>query len=162
MGCFNVSDKCSGQHVEFGIVNPEQYTLYTLWADVYMFTCSTMPDPTEKFKAKVKIPWCVEYRVLRTKFDMQDVFQMFRERNVQTIRVNLELIPMRSLPPDSYAMQNNSSDEVEGKMRQLRMKPTFMMGKPFKQANNGKDTLEVGQMFNNLSHFRHVLRDFAV
>ncbi|KAK3198091.1 hypothetical protein Dsin_021506 [Dipteronia sinensis] len=82
MGYFNVSAKFSGQQVEFGIVNPKQYTLDTLWVDVYMFSCSTMPDPTEKFKVEVKLPWSGEYKVLGAEFHMQDVFRMFRERNV--------------------------------------------------------------------------------
>ncbi|KAI9195136.1 hypothetical protein LWI28_012105 [Acer negundo] len=71
MASFIISAKFLGSQVEFAIQNLDQYTLGSLWADVYMCTCATFPEPTETFKAEVKLPWSGDYKVLNDDRDLQ-------------------------------------------------------------------------------------------
>ncbi|KAL5850591.1 hypothetical protein ACOSQ4_008604 [Xanthoceras sorbifolium] len=52
MESLHISAKFLGTEVEFDVDNPSTCTLATLWADVYMYGCSTLPEQTETFKAE--------------------------------------------------------------------------------------------------------------
>ncbi|KAL5857598.1 hypothetical protein ACOSQ3_005056 [Xanthoceras sorbifolium] len=70
--------KLLGAQVEFAILNSEGYTIDNLWADVYMISCSIVPDSSKKFKAKVKLPWSVQYTTVNDNSELQQVFNMFK------------------------------------------------------------------------------------
>ncbi|KAK2656475.1 hypothetical protein Ddye_009527 [Dipteronia dyeriana] len=61
MGSITLSVKFLETQIEFGIDSPEKYTLDNLWANVYMYTCSTIPEPNEAFKADVRMSWTRKY-----------------------------------------------------------------------------------------------------
>ncbi|KAK2648282.1 hypothetical protein Ddye_015771 [Dipteronia dyeriana] len=272
-----ISAKFLGTQVEFGIKNTHMYTLASLWADVYMFTCSTMPEPLESFKAKARLPWSGEYRHIQDDRDLQDIFNQFREKKIDTMKIDVALNSLATMPklaqcplepenvmslsesyvenppplqtsteiveilndsitefmdqpiPEDYTNQRGSSedsedevympykseiaksidtfdnsvhdsvtfinegngnavpgssenydddhlsnaasfdydlnnmvdsnsDEEEGNSRP----PISKRGRPYKETEDGRVMLEVGQLFNNLQHFRQVLRDFVV
>ncbi|KAH7531131.1 hypothetical protein JRO89_XSUnG0016400 [Xanthoceras sorbifolium] len=91
--------KFIGCQVEFGIAYPYNYTLTTLWADVYMFVHSTIPDPSESFKVKVRLPWNGEYKLIKNNNELKEVFNMFNARDIETLRMDMELLPLTSLTP---------------------------------------------------------------
>ncbi|TXG69264.1 hypothetical protein EZV62_004199 [Acer yangbiense] len=112
-----------GSQVEFAIQNLKQYTLGSLWADVYMCTCATFPKPTETFKVEVmKLPWSGEYKVLNDDRDLQCVFNMFRNRNLETIRIDVELqalavaaMPLEEMDADNLAFSSSESHNNSAK-----------------------------------------------
>ncbi|TXG60764.1 hypothetical protein EZV62_012127 [Acer yangbiense] len=241
-----ISAKFLGTHVEFGIENTHMYTMASLWADVYMFTYSTMPEPSESFKAETRLPW----NVLISLATMPQLSQCPQEPgnvmsssesyigNPPPLQISTEIIEIlndsnaefvdQPIPEDSANQRGSSedsededympytskiakstdtsdnsyhdnatsinkgngnaalglsdnsddvhlsnaasfdydlnnmvdsrSDEEEGNSRPHISKK----GKPFKKVEGGKVVLEVGQIFNNLQHFRQVLGDFMV
>ncbi|KAH7567734.1 hypothetical protein JRO89_XS07G0134300 [Xanthoceras sorbifolium] len=48
----NISAKFLGTRSDFLIDQPKKYTLSALFVDVYLFTCSKLPDPSKKYKAE--------------------------------------------------------------------------------------------------------------
>ncbi|KAL5758408.1 hypothetical protein ACOSP7_021019 [Xanthoceras sorbifolium] len=85
----------------------------TLWADVYMYACSTLPEPTETFKAEVRIPWTGEYRVRADDKDLQQVFAIFKSKNIDTIRLDMDLLPFAWSPPDEYVGEVSALTDSE-------------------------------------------------
>ncbi|KAK1550196.1 hypothetical protein Q3G72_015256 [Acer saccharum] len=214
----------------------------SLWADVYMFTCSTMPEPSESFKAETRLPWNGEYRHIKDDRDLQDLFNHLRENKTGTMRIDVVLISLATMPqlascpqelrnpiPEDSANQRGSSEDSEDEdympytskiakstdtsnnsyhdsttsinkgngnatlglsdnsnddhlsnaisfdydlnnmvdsrsdKEEGNSRPHISRkGKPYKKAKGGKVVLEVGQLFNNLQHFRQVLGDFMV
>ncbi|KAH7569650.1 hypothetical protein JRO89_XS06G0227600 [Xanthoceras sorbifolium] len=59
-----------GTEVEFEILNHEQYSLEALIANVYMCSCSSIPEPTEKFKTEVRLPWSCQYLTVKDDMDL--------------------------------------------------------------------------------------------
>ncbi|KAK3184792.1 hypothetical protein Dsin_032078 [Dipteronia sinensis] len=233
---------------------------------------STMPEPSESFMAKTRLPWSGEYRHIQDYRDLQDLFNHFREKKIDTMIIDVVIISLATMPQlaqcpqepvnvmsssesypipedsanqggssedseDGYYMPytseiakssetsdnschdsatpvnegngnaapgssdnsdddnlsnaayfdydlnnmvDSSSDEEEGDVGQLALDfeeemdrklskregnnrpPISRRGKPYKKAEGGRVVLEVGQLFNNLQHFRQVLRDFMV
>ncbi|KAK2638318.1 hypothetical protein Ddye_026113 [Dipteronia dyeriana] len=82
---------------------------------VYMCTCATFPEPTETFKAEVKLPWSGEYKVLNDDRDLQCVFNMFMNRNLKTIRIDVELqaLAVAALPPEEIDADNLAFNSLE-------------------------------------------------
>ncbi|KAK2647678.1 hypothetical protein Ddye_015167 [Dipteronia dyeriana] len=74
------------------------YTLASLWADMYMFTYSTMPESSESFKAKARLPWSGEYRHIQDNRDLQDLFNHFREKKIDTMRIDVVLNSLATMP----------------------------------------------------------------
>ncbi|KAL5846864.1 hypothetical protein ACOSQ3_010388 [Xanthoceras sorbifolium] len=66
----NISAKFLGTRSDFLIDQPKKYTLSALFVDVYLFTCSKLPDPSKKYKAEVKIPWSSEYKLIENDRDL--------------------------------------------------------------------------------------------
>ncbi|KAL5846100.1 hypothetical protein ACOSQ3_009624 [Xanthoceras sorbifolium] len=99
MDYFTLNVKFMGCQVEFGIAYPDNYTLATLWADVYMFVHSTIPDPSESFKVEVRLPWNGEYKLIKNDNELKEILNMFKARDVETIRMDMELLPLTSLTP---------------------------------------------------------------
>ncbi|KAK1551044.1 hypothetical protein Q3G72_029222 [Acer saccharum] len=89
-----ISAKFLGTQVEFGIENTHMYTLTSLWADVYLFSCSTMPEPSESFKVEARLPWSGEYRHIKDDRDLQYLFNHFREKKIDTVRIDVVLISL--------------------------------------------------------------------
>ncbi|KAK1592536.1 hypothetical protein Q3G72_026496 [Acer saccharum] len=75
MGSVTLSVKFLETQIEFGIDSPKKYTLDTLWANVYMYICSTIPEPSEAFKADVRLPWTRKYVHMKDddQFDDEDI-----------------------------------------------------------------------------------------
>ncbi|KAK2655096.1 hypothetical protein Ddye_008148 [Dipteronia dyeriana] len=167
-------------------------------------TYSNLPDRNEKFTTEVILPWNGQHRLIEDDWDMQDIFMVFRGKQLNTIRINIQLLQMATVDPevivnskphtpvDSYSCNNdvdiasnNNSDDVPGneangnqhevdndintdydqdnsddesQTRPYVPKP----GRPYMVADDGKIYLQVEQMFQNLYHFRMVLRDFGV
>ncbi|TXG62740.1 hypothetical protein EZV62_009734 [Acer yangbiense] len=125
MASFIISAKFLGSQVEFAIQNLDQYTLGSLWADVYMCTCATFPEPTETFKAEVKLRWSGEYKVLNDDRDLQCVFNMFRNRNLETIKIDVELqaVVVAAMPPKEIDANNlafGSSESHNNSAKRVR------------------------------------------
>ncbi|KAL5836865.1 hypothetical protein ACOSQ3_014034 [Xanthoceras sorbifolium] len=125
MAQLNASTKFLGSQVEFGIQNPDDYTLDSLWADVYMCTYCTLPDPIERFTAEVRLPWTGQYLTVSDNRELQDIFKMFRLRKLDTIQMNVELLPLATLPavdddihvpgsPSSFC-SNNGAEKAKDK-----------------------------------------------
>ncbi|KAL5764829.1 hypothetical protein ACOSQ2_017423 [Xanthoceras sorbifolium] len=77
---------------QFRIVNPEKYTLHTLWCDVYLLQCSTIPEPAEKFK----------------------ILDMLTERKFDKVIVEMDLLPLAmepSLQPDDEGTDNHEDED---------------------------------------------------
>ncbi|KAL5802462.1 hypothetical protein ACOSQ4_030767 [Xanthoceras sorbifolium] len=95
-----------------------QYTLEALIEDVYMRCCSTFPDPTEKFKIEARLPWSGQYVTLKNDIDFKDVFKLFVDRKLFTIRVDVEFLPLDILPPvnesTADAKDESSSASING------------------------------------------------
>ncbi|KAL5804532.1 hypothetical protein ACOSQ3_031332 [Xanthoceras sorbifolium] len=106
-----LSVKFLGSQVEFLTENWESYTLASLLADVYMCTCSTLPDPSETFRVEAKLPWIGEYLLINDNKGLQDVFKMFKEKRVDTIRIDVELLPSMTLSPEKDFFHTNLMDE---------------------------------------------------
>ncbi|KAL5779749.1 hypothetical protein ACOSQ2_010486 [Xanthoceras sorbifolium] len=85
----NISAKFLGTRSDFLIDQPKKYTLSALFVDVYLFTCSKLPDPSKKYKAEVKIPWSSEYKLIENDRDL----------DIRCVRVDIELLPLDTLPP---------------------------------------------------------------
>ncbi|KAI9160652.1 hypothetical protein LWI28_010346 [Acer negundo] len=111
MAQFTISAKFLGTQVEFGLPNPDMYTLAKIWADVYMFTCSSIPSPDERFKAEVKLPWNGEYKLIQNDDDMQGVFKEFKERSLETFRFDFDLLPNTS-PTEIVDLISDDDDVV--------------------------------------------------
>ncbi|KAL5811152.1 hypothetical protein ACOSQ4_027720 [Xanthoceras sorbifolium] len=92
------SAKFLGTKVQFPILNYFQYTLEALIEDIYTHCCSTILDPTEKFKTEVRLPWSGQYVTLKNDMDLKDIFELFVARKLFTIRVDVELLPIDSPP----------------------------------------------------------------
>ena len=56
-------------------------------------------------------------------------------------------------------MEQESSDNEDGGVQRPGQGPR---GRPYRQFADGRVHLEIGQLFNNLNHFRLVLRDYVV
>ncbi|TXG57654.1 hypothetical protein EZV62_015483 [Acer yangbiense] len=133
------------------------YTLASLWVDVYMFSCSTMPEPSESFKVEARLPW--------SEFVDQPILEdSANQRNGNAAPGSSDnsdddhLSNAASFDYDLNNMVDSNSDEEEGNSRPHISR----RGKPYKVVEGGRFVLEVGQLFNNLQHFRQVLRDFVV
>ncbi|KAI9181428.1 hypothetical protein LWI28_014922 [Acer negundo] len=111
MAQFTISAKFLGTQVEFGLPNLDMYTLAEIWVDVYMFTCSSIPSPDERFKAEVKLPWNGEYKLIQNDDDMQGVFKEFKERSLETIRFDFDLLPNTS-PTEIVDLISDDDDAV--------------------------------------------------
>ncbi|KAL5782006.1 hypothetical protein ACOSP7_007035 [Xanthoceras sorbifolium] len=101
---FNISAKFLDIQIEYLVQDVENYTLGALWGDMYMMTCSSLPEPSETFKAKVRMPG--EYKLLERDMDLQDVFQHFKSKGLDTIMVNIDLLPLVALNPEDMVRNN--------------------------------------------------------
>ncbi|KAL5855858.1 hypothetical protein ACOSQ4_005660 [Xanthoceras sorbifolium] len=110
MGSVNLSIHFLGTQVEFGVASPEKYTLAALWANVYMFSCSTIPDPSETFKAEVKLPWTRQYKHLKDDCDLQEVLKICIDKGIHTIRINVDLLPVQLLPQAEVHLTQPSAE----------------------------------------------------
>ncbi|KAH7573387.1 hypothetical protein JRO89_XS03G0137100 [Xanthoceras sorbifolium] len=106
---FNISAKFLDIQIEYLVQDVENYTLGALWGDMYMMTCSSLPEPSETFKAKVRMPG--EYKLLERDMDLQDVFQHFKSKGLDTIMVNIDLLPLVALNPEDMFIFISSSDK---------------------------------------------------
>ncbi|KAH7549387.1 hypothetical protein JRO89_XS13G0023500 [Xanthoceras sorbifolium] len=107
MESLRISAKFLGIEVEFNVDNPSTYTLATLCADVYMYGCSTFPEPTESFKVEALIPWRGIFRVIADDDDLQDLFAQYKSKHIRTIRLDVELLPLAWSPPDEFYGQES-------------------------------------------------------
>ncbi|KAK1559664.1 hypothetical protein Q3G72_017065 [Acer saccharum] len=123
MDCLAISAKFLGNQIEFGIVNPGMYTLATLCADVYMCNCSKLPDPTQTFKVEAKLPWNGECKLISDDRDLQQAFNMFREKNLETIRIDVELLPFATMPPIHQSSNDATTFAKDTQLVQLSSKP---------------------------------------
>ncbi|KAL5840168.1 hypothetical protein ACOSQ3_012820 [Xanthoceras sorbifolium] len=71
MGFINISAKFLGTQSDFVIDQPKEYTLSAFLANVYLFTYTKLPNPSEKFKAEVKMSWSSEYKLVDDDSDLQ-------------------------------------------------------------------------------------------
>ncbi|TXG55893.1 hypothetical protein EZV62_017206 [Acer yangbiense] len=124
MDCLATSAKFLGNQIEFGIVDPGMYTLAALCADVYMCNCSKLPDPTETFKVEAKLPWNRECKLISDNRDLQQAFNMFREKNLETIRIDVELLPFATMPPIHQSSNDATTFVKDTQPVQLSSKPT--------------------------------------
>ncbi|KAK2663651.1 hypothetical protein Ddye_002225 [Dipteronia dyeriana] len=108
-----------------------------------MFTCSTMPKPSELFKAEVRLSWSGNENAAPSSSENSD---------------DDPLSNAASFDYDLNNMVDSNSDEEEGN----NIPHISKRGRPYKKTEGGRVMLEVGQLFNNLQHFRQVLRDFMV
>ncbi|KAL5770339.1 hypothetical protein ACOSP7_014493 [Xanthoceras sorbifolium] len=107
MESLRISAKFLGTEVEFNVDNPSTYTMATLCADVYMYGCSTFPEPTESFKVEALIPWRGIFRVIADDDDLQDLFAQYKSKHIRTIRLDVELLPLAWSPPDEFYGQES-------------------------------------------------------
>ncbi|KAH7568009.1 hypothetical protein JRO89_XS07G0213700 [Xanthoceras sorbifolium] len=106
MRFINISAKFLGTQSDFIIDQPKEYTLSALFTDVYLFTCSKLPDPFEKFKAEVKLPWSSKYKLVKDDSDLQQILSRFIVMDIRCVRVDIELLPLDTLPLlDSFNKQ---------------------------------------------------------
>ncbi|KAL5848128.1 hypothetical protein ACOSQ4_006146 [Xanthoceras sorbifolium] len=215
--------KFLGSTFQFRIVNPEKYTLHALCCNVYMLQCSTFPEPTEKFKVEINLPWTGRYVVVEDDIHLQQILDMLTARKFDKVVVEIDLLPLAMEPsfqPDDassfgsiseeadYSDSNeeeavdhsdeeeaedelSSNSDIGGKDEVLedteldedqmsdaasfefdnelmadgaadeesdsKHKPSKQMrGVPFRVGRNEQIKLEVGQLFQNLQHFRHL------
>ncbi|KAL5772125.1 hypothetical protein ACOSQ2_012049 [Xanthoceras sorbifolium] len=94
MEFLRISAKFLGTEVEFNVDNPSTYTMATLCADVYMYGCSTFPEPTESFKVEALIPW-------------RGIFR-YKSKHIRTIKLDVELLSLSSTQPKTTA--KNATD----------------------------------------------------
>ncbi|KAL5851592.1 hypothetical protein ACOSQ3_006710 [Xanthoceras sorbifolium] len=94
-----ISAKFFGTEVEFDVDNPFTYTLATLCVDVYMYGCSTLPEPIESFKVEALIPWRGIFKVIA---DDDYVFAQYKSKHIRTIRLDVELLPLAWSPFDEF------------------------------------------------------------
>ncbi|KAL5823377.1 hypothetical protein ACOSQ4_021277 [Xanthoceras sorbifolium] len=113
MECLHISAKFLGTEVEFDVHNPSTYTLATLWADVYMYGCSTLPEPTESFKVEALIPWRGMFRVIEDDEDLQDLFAQFKCKHIRTIRLDVDLLPLAWSRPNEFHGQASPSADLD-------------------------------------------------
>ncbi|KAL5851073.1 hypothetical protein ACOSQ3_006191 [Xanthoceras sorbifolium] len=95
--------KFLGSTFQFRIVNPEKYTLHALCCNVYMLQCSTFPEPTEKFKVEINLPWTGRYVVVEDDIHLQQILDMLTARKFDKVVVEIDLLPLAmepSFPPD--------------------------------------------------------------
>ncbi|KAI9198017.1 hypothetical protein LWI28_008658 [Acer negundo] len=81
-----------------------------------MYFCSTKPNPAKRFKAKVKLPWNGEYKLVGDDKELQQVFKMFTEKSIHSIRFDFELLPCAAFTPEKIIRSHStslSSDEDE-------------------------------------------------
>ncbi|KAK1564406.1 hypothetical protein Q3G72_002522 [Acer saccharum] len=171
MNILTISAKFLGGQVEFGVGDHKQYTLANLWADVYMYCCSTMPNPSERFKVEVKLPWNGEYKLVGDDKELQQVFRMFKEKDYiphsnnrgsiggsqednsgysvdgveptanEEASDDQQLSNASSFNWDNGCMGDEGTDDDEDGLSRYKH---VKRGKPFKPADNGKVNLEVG------------------
>ncbi|KAL5777383.1 hypothetical protein ACOSP7_010309 [Xanthoceras sorbifolium] len=103
MGFLNISAKFDGIQTDFLVDKLEEYTLSSLIADVYLFTLSKLPELYEKFKVEVKLPWSGEYKVIDNNNQLQNIFTEFIQRKIRCIRVDVELLPISTLPSVEFS-----------------------------------------------------------
>ncbi|KAL5800248.1 hypothetical protein ACOSQ4_033132 [Xanthoceras sorbifolium] len=103
MGFLNISAKFDGIQTDFLVDKLEEYTLSSLIADVYLFTLSKLPESYEKFKVEVKLPWSGEYKVIDNNNQLQNIFTEFIQRKIRCIRVDVELLPISTLPSVEFS-----------------------------------------------------------
>ncbi|KAK1582919.1 hypothetical protein Q3G72_019536 [Acer saccharum] len=133
MGPVVISAKFAGTQIEYNVLEPENYTLAALWADVYVMSYSNFPDPNEKFTTEAILPWNGQHRLIEDDRDLQDIFMVFRGKHLNMIRINMQLLQVAGVDPevlvnsephipvDSYSCNNdvdttsnNNSDDVVG------------------------------------------------
>ncbi|KAL5819422.1 hypothetical protein ACOSQ4_023264 [Xanthoceras sorbifolium] len=102
MESLRISAKFVGTEVEFDVDNPSTYTMATLCADVYMYGCSTFPEPTKSFKVEALMPWRGIFRVIADDDDLQDLFAQYKSKHIRTIRLDVELLPLAWSPPNEF------------------------------------------------------------
>ncbi|KAL5807901.1 hypothetical protein ACOSQ3_028592 [Xanthoceras sorbifolium] len=98
MKFLNVSVKFLGSQLDFLIDQSKEYALSVLFADVYLFTYSKLPYPCKKFKTEVKIPWSSEHKLVGDDTDLQHIYSSFIKRDIRCVRVDIELLPLDTLP----------------------------------------------------------------
>ncbi|KAL5776520.1 hypothetical protein ACOSP7_009446 [Xanthoceras sorbifolium] len=94
----NISAKFHGTQSDFLVDKPEKYILSSLIAYVYLFTLLKLPESYEKFKVEVKLPWSGEYKVIEYDSQLQNIFTEFIHMKIKCIRVDVELLPISTLP----------------------------------------------------------------
>ncbi|KAK2641517.1 hypothetical protein Ddye_023280 [Dipteronia dyeriana] len=133
MGPIVISAKFAGIQIEYTVLEPESYTLAAQWADVYVMTYSNFPDPNRKFTTKAILPWNEQHRLIEDDRDLQDIFMVFRGKQLNTIMINIQLLQMATIDPevlvnsephtpvdlylcnnDADKTSNNNSDDVAG------------------------------------------------
>ncbi|KAK0571241.1 hypothetical protein LWI29_013030 [Acer saccharum] len=53
-----------------------------------------MPEPSESFKVEARLPWSGEYRHIKDDRDLQYLFNHFREKKIDTVRIDVVLISL--------------------------------------------------------------------
>ncbi|KAL5784432.1 hypothetical protein ACOSQ2_006824 [Xanthoceras sorbifolium] len=108
MESLRINAKFLGTEVEFDVDNPSTYTLATLCVDVYMYGCSTLPEPIESFKVEVLIPWRGIFRVIA---DDDYVFAQYKSKHIRTIILDVELLPLACVSEGGTNNVSTSFDE---------------------------------------------------
>ncbi|KAL5794244.1 hypothetical protein ACOSP7_002838 [Xanthoceras sorbifolium] len=52
----------------------------------------------EKFKVEVRLPWNGAYQIISDDDELQEFFHMFREKKLYTIKVDVELLSLATMP----------------------------------------------------------------
>ncbi|KAK1579011.1 hypothetical protein Q3G72_034907 [Acer saccharum] len=83
------------------------------------YEVSTIPEPSEAFKADVRLPWTWTRKYVHVKDDnqLQEIFKIFKEKGINIIRMNIELIPIEILPP----LENPPSQPITNSSSNLNM-----------------------------------------
>ncbi|KAI9162524.1 hypothetical protein LWI28_028202 [Acer negundo] len=108
-----------------GVCHSKSRTVHIGLICVPTCTCATFPEPTDTFKAEVKLPWSEEYEVWNDDRDLQCVFNTFRNRNLETIRTDVELqaLAVVAMPPEQMDADNlafSSSESHNNSAKRVR------------------------------------------
>ncbi|KAI9201286.1 hypothetical protein LWI28_021137 [Acer negundo] len=58
----------------------------------------TIPNPSETFKTEARLPWSGQYKTIKDDNDLQQVFDMFKVRGIETVRIDIKLLPLVVVP----------------------------------------------------------------
>ncbi|KAL5775243.1 hypothetical protein ACOSP7_012800 [Xanthoceras sorbifolium] len=91
--------KFLGSSFQFRIVNSKKYALHTLCCDVYMLQYSTFPEPAEKFKVEINLPWTGQYVGVKNDIHLQQILNMLTARRFDRVIVEIQLLSLAMDPP---------------------------------------------------------------
>ncbi|KAH7549842.1 hypothetical protein JRO89_XS13G0090700 [Xanthoceras sorbifolium] len=113
--------KFIGLTFQFRIVNPEKYTLYALCCNVYMLQYSTFPEPTEKFKVEINLPWTGRYVVVEDDIHLQKILDILTARKFNKVIMEIDLLPLAMEPSFQPDDASSSCQRTPGQNTMLEV-----------------------------------------